>query len=89
MFCTSFHCSHLIHQVKFDAQFVPLTFVSLIEQQILVYSDKFCFHICSYPILQGKEVGSYLYLDDIDKIVKCEELSGNVKSNPYLCIYQL
>ncbi|XP_028103582.1 uncharacterized protein LOC114302705 isoform X2 [Camellia sinensis] len=31
----------------------------------------------SYPILQGKEVGSYLYLDDIDKIVKCEELSGN------------
>ncbi|CAL5392707.1 unnamed protein product [Camellia sinensis] len=33
--------------------------------------------ISSYPILQGKEVGSYLYLDDIDKIVKCEELSGN------------
>ncbi|CAL5426733.1 unnamed protein product [Camellia sinensis] len=31
----------------------------------------------SYPILQGKEIGSYLYLDDIDKIVKCEELSGN------------
>ncbi|CAL5421559.1 unnamed protein product [Camellia sinensis] len=31
----------------------------------------------SYPILQGKEVDSYLYLDDIDKIVKCEELSGN------------
>ncbi|CAL5396034.1 unnamed protein product [Camellia sinensis] len=31
----------------------------------------------SYPILQGKEVGSYLYLDDIDKIVKCEELSEN------------
>ncbi|CAL5405742.1 unnamed protein product [Camellia sinensis] len=31
----------------------------------------------SYPILQGNEVGSYLYLDDIDKIVKCEELSGN------------
>ncbi|CAL5372392.1 unnamed protein product [Camellia sinensis] len=31
----------------------------------------------SYPILQGKEVSSYLYLDDIDKIVKCEELSGN------------
>ncbi|CAL5437811.1 unnamed protein product [Camellia sinensis] len=31
----------------------------------------------SYPILQGKEVGSYLYLDDIDKIVKCEELSRN------------
>ncbi|CAL5370438.1 unnamed protein product [Camellia sinensis] len=31
----------------------------------------------SYPILEGKEVGSYLYLDDIDKIVKYEELSGN------------
>ncbi|CAL5325610.1 unnamed protein product [Camellia sinensis] len=31
----------------------------------------------SYPILQGKEVGSCLYLDDIDKIVKCEELSEN------------
>ncbi|CAL5350129.1 unnamed protein product [Camellia sinensis] len=31
----------------------------------------------SYPILQGKEVDSYLYLDNIDKIVKCEELSGN------------
>ncbi|GMP23349.1 hypothetical protein CsSME_00000980 [Camellia sinensis var. sinensis] len=31
----------------------------------------------NYPILQGNEVGSYLYLDDIDKIVKCEELSGN------------
>ncbi|CAL5388620.1 unnamed protein product [Camellia sinensis] len=30
-----------------------------------------------YPILQGKEVDSYLYLDDIDKIVKCEELFGN------------
>ncbi|CAL5424434.1 unnamed protein product [Camellia sinensis] len=33
----------------------------------------------SYPILQGKEIGSYLYLDDIDKIVKCEELSGSNK----------
>ncbi|CAL5334300.1 unnamed protein product [Camellia sinensis] len=31
----------------------------------------------NYPILQGNEVGSYLYLDDIDKIVKCKELSGN------------
>ncbi|CAL5322638.1 unnamed protein product [Camellia sinensis] len=30
-----------------------------------------------YPILQGKEVGSYLYLDDIGKVVKCEELSRN------------
>ncbi|CAL5335620.1 unnamed protein product [Camellia sinensis] len=34
-------------------------------------------NISSYPILQGNEVGSYLYLDDIDKIVKCEDLSGN------------
>ncbi|GMP84881.1 hypothetical protein CsSME_00038234 [Camellia sinensis var. sinensis] len=31
----------------------------------------------NYPILQGKEVGSYLHLNDIDKIFKCEELSGN------------
>ncbi|CAL5356540.1 unnamed protein product [Camellia sinensis] len=36
----------------------------------------------SYPILQGKEVGSYLYLDDIDKIVKYEKRSGNA-TNAY------
>ncbi|XP_028099349.1 nucleoprotein TPR-like [Camellia sinensis] len=45
-----------------------------------INSDKFCFRICNYSILQGKEVGSYLYLDDIGKIVKCEELSGNDNS---------
>ncbi|XP_028113435.1 golgin subfamily A member 6-like protein 22 [Camellia sinensis] len=31
----------------------------------------------SYPIVQRNEVGNYLYLDDIDKIVKYKELSGN------------
>ncbi|CAL5338194.1 unnamed protein product [Camellia sinensis] len=34
-------------------------------------------HPTNYPIVQGNEVGNYLYLDDIDKIVKYKELSGN------------